>query len=431
MHPRTLPCRLAGGLTALLALALLGTPVAAAKTARSSHPARIAGTVSAVDTTAGTLTITPRQAAAVTLKTNAQTRLSLDGQPVSLAAVPVGAVARASYDSATKLATRIQVHTQAALGTVAGNVTAVTASSVTIAPEEGSPVTLGGDASTKVLLDGAASTLSAIAVGDQARALYDRATLIAAAIEAESPHHRLAEVEGQVTAVTAASLTIAPEEGSPVTLGTAASTVVILDGAPAALSAVAVGGHARALYDSTTLVAAAIEAESPHHRLAEVEGQVTAVTATSLTIAPDEGSPVTLGTAASTVVIVDGAPAALSAIAVGDQARALYDSSTLIAIAIQAQSPDHHLAEVEGQVTAVGGSSITITPEPSHGAAATQDPAHGGAAVTIGTSSATQIFLDGAVSSLGSIAVGDRARALYDSSSLIAIVIQAESHFGD
>ena len=80
MHSRTLPCRLAGVLTALLVLALLGTPVAAAKTAHSSHPARIAGTVSAVDTTAGTLTITPRKASAVTLQTNARTRLSLDSR---------------------------------------------------------------------------------------------------------------------------------------------------------------------------------------------------------------------------------------------------------------------------------------------------------------------------------------------------------------
>ncbi|HYL06219.1 MAG TPA: hypothetical protein VE075_09270, partial [Thermoanaerobaculia bacterium] len=206
-----------------------------------------------------------------------------------------------------------------------------------------------------------------------------------------------------------------------VTLGTAASTVVILDGAPSTLSAIVAGDKARALYDRTTLAAAAIEAESPHHQLAEVEGQVTAVTASSITIAPEEGSPVTLGTAASTVVILDGAPSTLSAIVAGDKARALYDSTTLVAAGIQAQSPHHELAEVEGQVTAVGGSSITITP----------DDRHGGAAVTLGTSSTTQVFLDGAVSSLASIAVGDRARALYDSATSTAIVVAAESHSGD
>jgi Domain of unknown function (DUF5666) len=376
-----------------------------------------------VDTAAGNLTITPRQrhAGAVTLTTDGQTRLSLDGEPAKLADIPVGSAARAVYDSATKLARRIDVRSVPSVAAVAGKVTAVTASSLTIAPEEGSPVTLGTDAATKIVVDGAASTLSAIAAGDQARALYDRTTLVAAAIEAESPHHEHAEIEGQVTAVTASSLTIAPESGAPVTLGIKASTVVILDGAPSTLSAIAVGDQARALYDTTTLIAAAIEAESPHHELAEVEGQVTAVTASSLTIMPEEGAPVTLGTAASTVVILDGAPSSLSAIVVGDKARALYDATTMIAIAIQAQSPHHELAEVEGQVTAVGGSSISIMPEERHGAAA----------VTLGTSSATQIFLDGAVSSLSAIAVGDRARALYDSSTMIAIVVAAEKPSGD
>jgi preprotein translocase subunit YajC len=420
MHPRSSSRRFAGACAALLALALLGTHAAAAKTATGGHPARVAGTVSAVNAPAGTLTITPRRAAAVTLSTNGQTRLSLDGEPAKLADIPAGATARALYDSATKLALRIQVRSQPALAAVAGKVTAVTASSLTIAPEEGSPVTLGTDASTKIVLDGMSSTLSAIAVADQARALYDSTTLVAAAIAAESPHHGIAEIEGQVTAVTASSLTIAPDTGSPVTLGTKASTVVILDGAPSALSAIVVGDQARALYDSTTLIAAAIEAESPHHELAEIEGQVTAVTASSLTIAPEEGAPVTVGTDASTVVILDGAPSMLSAIAVGDKARALYDSTTLIAVAIQAQSPHHELREVAGQVTAVGGASISITPD---------DP-QGAAAVTLGTSSTTLIFLDGGVSNLSSIAVGDRARALYDSATLIAIAIAAESPSG-
>jgi len=420
MLARSSSCRLARACIALVALALLGTHAAAAKAAAGSHPARVAGTVSAVDATAGTLTITPTKAAAVTLRTNGQTRLSLNGEPAKLTDIPAGATARALYDSTTKLALRIQARSQPALAAVAGKVTAVTASSLTIAPEGGSPVTLGTDASTRIVVDGMSSTLSAIAVGDQARALYDSTTLVAAAIEAESPHHGLAEIEGQVTAVTASSLTLAPATGSPVTLGTKASTLVILDGVPSTLSAIAVGDKARALYDSTTLVAVAIEAESPHHSLAEIEGEVTAVTASSLTIAPEAGSPVTLGTDASTVVILDAAPSTLSAIAVDDKARALYDTTTLIAVAIQAQSPHHQLMAVEGQVTAVGGSSISITPDHPQGAGP----------VTLGTSSTTLIFLDGGISSLASIAVGDRARALYDSSTLIAIAIAAESPSG-
>jgi preprotein translocase subunit YajC len=210
MHPRPSSRRLAGALAAVLALALLGTHAAAAKTATGGHPARVAGTVSAVDATAGTLTITPAKAPAVTLQTNAQTRLSLDGEPAKLADVPAGAAARALYDSRTKLALRIEVRSVPTLAAVAGKVTAVTSSSLTIAPEEGSAVTLETDASTKIVLDGAPSTLSAIAVGDQSRGLYDITRMVAAAIEAESPHHCIAEIEGKVTAVTSSSLTIAP-----------------------------------------------------------------------------------------------------------------------------------------------------------------------------------------------------------------------------
>jgi hypothetical protein len=417
MEPRV-SCRLIRACTALLVLAVLGLPGAAAARSKSGHrPARVAGTVSAVDAAGGTLTITPLHAGAMTLKTNGQTNLTLDGAPAKLGDIPVGAEARAVYDSATKVALRIQARSRHGVAAVEGKVSAVTASSLTITPATGPAVTLGTDAATKVVLDGAPSTLSAIAVGDEARALYDSATLVAAAIEAESPHHQLAEIEGQVTAVGASSITIAPETGSPITLGTTAATKVILDGAPSTLSSIATGDQARALYDSTTLVAAAIEAESPHHEIAEVEGQVTAVAAAAITIAPEEGSPVTLGTDAATVVILDAAPSTLSAIAVGDKARALYDKTTLIAAAIQAQSPHHQLAKIEGQVTAVGGTSLTITPDHPQGAAP----------VTLGTSPATQIFLDGSVSSLASIAVGDHARALYDSSTLTAIVIEAES----
>jgi Domain of unknown function (DUF5666) len=341
MHARSSSCRLAGACTALLALALLGTPAAAAKAASGSHPARVAGTVSAVDTTAGTVTITPRHGGPVTLTTDAQTRLSLNGEPAKLADIPVGGAARAVYDPATKLARRIEVRSAPSLAAVAGKVTAVSGSSLTIAPEEGSPVTLGTDAATKIVVDGATATLSAIAVGDQARALYDSTTLVAAAIEAESPHHQIAEIEGQVTAVTASSLTIMPEEGAPVTLGTDASTVVILDGAPSKLAAIAVGDKARALYDSGTLIAIAIQAQSPHHELAAVEGQVTAVGGSSITITPEEqgAAAVTLGTSSATQIFLDGAVSSLSAIAVGDRAGALYDSSTLIAIVVAAEKP--------------------------------------------------------------------------------------------
>src|SRR5580693_1779250 len=61
--------------TAVLALALLGATAALADAAAGHRRASVRGTISAVDATAGTLTIAPRHGNGVTLHTDAQTRL--------------------------------------------------------------------------------------------------------------------------------------------------------------------------------------------------------------------------------------------------------------------------------------------------------------------------------------------------------------------
>jgi DsbC/DsbD-like thiol-disulfide interchange protein len=405
--------------TALLLLALFGATAALADSGQKR--ASVNGTVAAVDTAAGTLTIAPRHGSKVTLKTNAKTRLALDGEDATLADIPVGATASAVYDPATLTALRVEAHSGHPQAAVEGSVTATGKDSITITPEHGkhgapgTPVKLTTNASTRVFLDGRKSTPAAIAVGDHAGALYDSKTSIAAVIHAESPDHELAEVEGKVTAVSGSSITITPEEhGAPVTLGTDASTKVILNGTASTLAAVAVGDQARALYDGSTLIASVIQAQSPHHELAEVEGKVTAVGGSSITIAPRKGAPVALATNATTQVFLDGAVSKLADIKVGDNARALYDATSLIAAVIQAESPHHELAEVEGKVTAVTSSSLTIAPEE-------------GAAVTLGADGSTKVFLDRKTSTLAAIKVGDEALALYDSSTSIAAVIEARS----
>jgi hypothetical protein len=410
--------------TAVLALALLGATAALADAAAGHRRASVRGTISAVDATAGTLTIAPRHGNGVTLHTDAQTRLAVNGADATLAEIPVGAAAYAVYDATTLSALRVDVRSQHPQAAVEGLVTATGQSSITITPQDqrhgahtapAAPLTLTTNAATQVFVDGSKATLAAVAVGDPARALYDSTTSIAAVIQAESPHHELTEVEGQVTAVSGTAITITPEgHGAAVTLGTDASTRVILNGTASTLAAVAVGDQARAVYDSVTLIAAVIQAQSPHHQLAEIEGQVQAVTTSTITIAPQEGTPVALATSATTQVILDGAISSLGAVKVGDHARALYDATTLIAAVIEAESPHHEIAEVQGKVTAVSSSSITIAPQE-------------GAPVTLTADASTKVFLDLAPSTLSALAVGDPAAALYDATTLIAIVIEAES----
>ena len=332
-----------------------------------------------------------------------------------MGALAVGDAAVAIYDGSTLVAAVIQAQSpHHAIAAVEGQVTGVTASMLTVTPQQGAAVTVTVGATAQVFLNGAVSKLSAIATGDSARVIYDATTLAAALVQAQSPHQQTAVVAGAVTGVTASTLTITPQQGAAVTVTVGATTQVFLDGAPATSAALATGDEARAAYDATTLAASLVQAISPSHTLAVVQGKVTAVSAGSLTITPQQGAAVTLTAGDATQVFLDGAVSTLSAIDTGDEARAIFDSATLVASVVEAQSPQAQLAVVAGQVTAVGATSITITPQQ-------------GAAVTLTVDASTRILLDGAVATLASIPTGAAAQALYDSSTLVAAVIQAQS----
>jgi preprotein translocase subunit YajC len=414
MRARISPSHAFAARIALLLLACLGIAVAAANA--TSRRVEISGAVTAVDTAAGTLTIAPRRGDAVTLKTDANTRLSLDEVAVSLAEIPTGAKVQATYDPKTLTAVRVEARSLHPLAVVEGTVSKTGTDSITIAPEEGADVTLTVNAATHIFLDGKASTLAALAAGDSSSALYDRATHVAIVVQARSAGHEQSEVEGMVTAVGASSITITPESGAPVMLGIDASTHIVLNGAASTLSALAAGDEARALYDSATKLAAVVQAQSRDHELAEVEGTVTSVSKSSVTITPAHGTAVTLTTSATTQIFVDGSISNLSSVKVGDEARALYDSATMIAAVLQAHSRHNEpqRAVVEGTVTAVTASSITI--QPRHGTA-----------VALATDASTRIFRNGRSATLASITVGDQAGALYDSTTMTALAIEARS----
>jgi hypothetical protein len=397
------------GLASFLAVAAAGTGAAAAAQA----PAVIQGTVTASG--ADSITIQPQHGSPLTLGVDGATQVTLDGAAAKLSAVAAGDLVRATYDRASLAAVTIRAQSEhQTLAQVQGQVTAVAGTSITIETAHGAPVILGADSSTRVVLNGRAATFASLAVGDQALAVYDAATLVATVIQAQSPRHPIAAVAGPVTAVTAATITIAPSHGSPVTLTVSAATQVFLDGALSALAAIAAGDQAQAVYDATTLTAAVIQAQAPRRQTAAIAGEVTAVTAATITIAPSHGSAVTLTVGTATKVFLAGASASLAAIAVGDEAQAVYGAATLVAVVIEAQPPLHALAAVQGQVTAVSAAALTIAPQ--HGSA-----------VTLAADASTHIFVDGASSTLAAVAVGDTARALYDSATLVASIVEAES----
>jgi preprotein translocase subunit YajC len=256
--------------------------------------------------------------------------------------------AEADYDPVSLVADHISARAaEQHQAEVEGRVDAVDAAAMTVAilPEHGAEVTLHADAATRISRNGAAATLADLRVGDRADARYDAATFVASRIEArsEAPPQQQ-EIEGKVTAVAAAAVTITPEHGSAVTLAIDTTTRIFLHDAAATLADVKVGQRAHASYNGTTLVASIlrVQNEDPESQSAEVEGKVTAVSATSITIAPEHSSPVTLTIDATTRITRDDHVIAVGDIRVDDRADAHYDRTTMLAQRIQIEGDHEH-----------------------------------------------------------------------------------------
>jgi hypothetical protein len=331
----------------LLVHALVGStaePVAADVEADGPEAAEVEGTITAVS--GGDVTITPEHGPAVTVHVNDSTLIRLHsagGETTgTLADLKTGMKAEAGFDPVSFVALRIeakpadgghghQAHVEGTVGAVDAG-----AGTITINPRTGAPVSLTTSSSTRITRNGAAATLADLKAGDRVAAQYDPTTKVATRIEAESEtEHEPSEVEGSVTAVSATSITIAPHSGDPVTLTLDATTVIFLNGHRAAAADIKVGDRAEAVYDATAKIAARIAVEREEQEPAEVEGQVTAASATSVTIAPHEGSPVTLTLNSSTRIIANDKPGTAADIKVGARAQALYDRTTLVALGIR------------------------------------------------------------------------------------------------
>ena len=168
----------------------------------------IEGTVAAVDTTANTLSIASHDGGStVVLNIDANTVITRNGQPATLADLLFGDQVQAKYDSSTMLASLVQAEDEAQFSEVEGSITAIdmATGTVTISGEgDGSgggdstssntsndgntpmTVTVNVTTTTVIMFNDSPGTLANLAVGMQAEAKYDPTTMNASFLEAES-----------------------------------------------------------------------------------------------------------------------------------------------------------------------------------------------------------------------------------------------------
>ena len=110
---------------------------------------------------------------------NAADRL---GKPAKFSDVQVGDRIIAEVKTADNLALRVIIIKIQAIQKVSGNISAVSDSSITITPSDGTAVTLSWDANTRFVLRG----LIAVQSGQYASAVYNRSTMLAQTVEVQA-----------------------------------------------------------------------------------------------------------------------------------------------------------------------------------------------------------------------------------------------------
>jgi hypothetical protein len=318
----------------------------------------IHGTIAAVNTTTGTITISPNEGGNnVLLKVNSSTAIQRNGASASLADLFVGDLVEAQYNSATMLVSDLKAETNSAeiQGTIAD--VDLVASTVTITPTGESfkkchdNVLLSVDASTVIERNGASATLADLVIGDPVDATYNPVTLLAIEIKAGTSDSE--EIQGIIDSIDteASTVTIRPAYDGfksgfkkchdNIVLNVDSSTVITRNDVSVTLSDLAAGDSVDATYNPISMLASEIKAKANNSK---ITGIIKAIdtTANTVTIAPGGDSLkechdyLVLNVETSTVIIRNDGVVTLADLQVGDPIEAWYDSVSLDASLIVA-----------------------------------------------------------------------------------------------
>ena len=401
----------------IAALLVFGALMATHPVYAHSEGTELKGVISAVDTGAGTVTITPKEGGAdVVLKVDSTTVIKRNGKPAILADLQVTDRVEAEYDPATMLASRISARLY--LVGLSGVISAIDplGSTLTVTPKKGGPdVVLKVDPTTVIKRNGKPTTLADLQLGDLVEARYNPVTMLAANISARL---YLVALSGVISAIDtgAGTVTITPKEGgADVVLKVEPTTVIRRNGKTATLADLQLGDRVEARYNPVTMLAFNISARL---NLVPLSGVISAIDplGSTLTVTPKKGGPdVVLKVDSTTFIKRNGKPATLADLQLGDRVEARYNPVTMLAFNISARL---NLVELKGVVSAVDTANGTLTVTPKRG----------GPDVVLKVDSTTVIKRNGITATLADFLVSDRVEAKYNPVTMLAAWINAKQY---
>ncbi len=304
----------------------------------------------------------------------------------------------------------------------AGIVTQVSTTSLTIRSSNQADRVVQLTTATQVRVGDQASSVTAIKVGDQVEIRATAAadgSLTAVSIQVED--NASEDIHGVVKTVTASSLTVTTATGD-VTVALTADTHVTSDDAPALATAILPGLHveveATRLADGS-FAATLVKIES---KAGEIEGVITALSPTSITVRKRDGSSVVIAITPSTVVTLGGKASTAAFLMVGSsvEVETLQNADgTFAAVAVNVDRADK-FAEINGAVTSVGASLLHVQ-------------TRSGDDVAVNVTADTIIRRGSQIVALSTVLVGDQVeiqamKAADGSNVAVRIQVESENH---
>ena len=292
------------------------------------------GRITALDSTAQTVTITPRNGAGVTVIVDATTILRrMKNTAITFADLQLGDRVEVKYNPDTNHA--LLIHVNRNLSVLHGLIKSMdtTAGTLIVTKADATDVTLTVDVNTYIKRIGKHVTLADLVVGDKAEVVYNPLTMLASRIHAQP---NLITAKGIVKSVdtTAGTLTVTKADATDVTFSVDANTSIKRLGKLATLADVLVGDRAVVVYNPLTMLAVRVDAQL---NILKVEGTVKAVDTTANTVTITKklhATDVVLLVDSNTVIVRHGVPAALASIQVGGKVEVRYLLLSMVATRI-------------------------------------------------------------------------------------------------
>ena len=313
-----------------------------------------------------------------------------------------------------------EIEARLGLRTVQGTVESVNAQTgqVVIRLAGDARLTLNVTKDTQIRIGDKTGSLADIAPNDRVTARYDAGTMTAAALRVEIEATAHGTIKGVDPAQGQIVLTLG--NGGTLTLKLTSATDISVNGKKATAADLKANATAEVKYNSKTMEALQIRAQS----MARVQGTVRGLdqAARTVTILTDDGKQVTVKVDSSTRVVIAGVLNGLLGITAGMKVDARYDMATNIASELtvrqerQGQPAAQAAARAAGTVTAVDATKGTVTLG-----------LDGGGTITLRVDGKTQIKVDGHDGALTGVHVGDRVRASYGTDTLLASALEVQA----